>query len=585
MNTSIHEKDRERYIHVTETAYENKESWSIEFRFVTNNGAIVHLLEVGEPVLDEKGTLIRTFGIIQDITDFKHNEEKLAVQDIILNNISEGASLIRVSDGTILYTNSAFELMFGYEKNEMLGKPFSILFAPTNELSQQEVAENSRTELLKNKTVKAEFRKIKKDGTIILTSSSVSTMNHPEYGDVWVAISDDITEQREKEKLLQRTEKLDALGKLTGGIVHDFNNLLGVIMGFSELLHLKLVKNSRAAKYNEQIIRAAQRGAKLTKKLLSFTSNVLIETKITNINTLLLQLENMLQKTLTMRISLDLELADRIWPLMLDENQLEDAILNICINAMHAIDDNTAESKFTIRTINQVVSESHAHVLGINAGDYVLVTLTDTGCGIDNKIIEQIFDPFFTTKGDMGTGLGLSQTFTFVKHSGGAIKVTSELNKGSQFNLYFPRYTDSEEEKAPDTNEDNFVTTGNESILVVDDEIALLDFVSIALEKYDYKVYAAESAAQALEILETNYIDLILLDIFMPQMNGYELAGIVQKKYPNVTIQLISGYDDDNLIDLVDKELQKNIILKPFSIQALLNRIRRLLDSTSNDSN
>ncbi|MCP4270927.1 MAG: PAS domain S-box protein, partial [Gammaproteobacteria bacterium] len=414
VNTFIHEKDRERYIHVTETAYQNKEPWSIEFRFVTANGCIVHLLEVGEPVLDENGTLIRTFGIIQDITDYKQNEEKLAIQDNILNNISDGASLIRISDGTILYTNPAFELMFGYEQNEMLGKPFSIIFAPTTEFSQQEVAQYSQAELLKAKSMKGEFRKIKKNGTIILTSSSITTFNHPEHGDVWVAISVDITEQRENEKLLQRTQKLDALGKLTGGIAHDFNNLLGVIMGYSELLHFKLVKKPNSTNYNKQILRAAQRGAKLTKRLLSFTSKQLFEAKKTNINTLIFQLEDMLQKTLTIRISLVLELSDKIWPLMLDESQLEDAILNMCINAMHAIDIENAESKVTICTMNQVISESEAQLLGINAGDYVLISLTDTGCGIDSKIIDQIFDPFFSTKGDMGTGLGLSQTFGFV---------------------------------------------------------------------------------------------------------------------------------------------------------------------------
>ncbi|MCP4272252.1 MAG: response regulator, partial [Gammaproteobacteria bacterium] len=217
-------------------------------------------------------------------------------------------------------------------------------------------------------------------------------------------------------------------------------------------------------------------------------------------------------------------------------------------------------------------------------GDYVLISLTDTGCGIDSKIIDQIFDPFFSTKGDMGTGLGLSQTFGFVKRYGGAINVISELNQGSQFNLYFPRYTDNNEEKTTDTNEDEFTKEGNESILIVDDEEALLDFASIALDKNGYKVYTAESGTQALQILKTNNIDLILSDIIMPKMNGYELAVIVHEQYPNVKIQLVSGYDDEKYIDLIDEKLQENIIHKPISIQTMLKSIRRLLDSTSKDS-
>jgi len=579
----IYDKDRERYIQETETAYRNKESWEIEFRFVTNSGRIVHLLEIGEPVLDKNGTLIRTFGIIQDITEFRQNEEKLAVQGVLLNNIKDGASLIRVSDGIILYTNPAFESMFGYEKNEMLGKPFAIIFAPTAELSQEQVAQHSRAELIKAKSMKGEFRKIKKDGTPILTSSSISTFNHPEHGDVFIAISRDITEQREKEKLLQRTQKLDALGKLTGGIAHDFNNLLGVILGYSELLQHQLIGNYLSEDYNKQIHKAAQRGAKLTKRLLTYTSKQQFEEKQININEVVCQQEDMLQKTLTVRVSLVLELTDGVWSLMLDDAQLEDAILNMCINAMHAIDDGNAESKITIATINKSINKSDAKALGLDAGDYVKLSITDTGCGISEEIKEQIFDPFFTTKGDKGTGLGLSQTIGFVERSGGTIKVISEPNLGSQFNLYFPRYIDYEDKEQTTTKKLELAKGGNESILVVDDEDALLDFAKSVLDKNGYQVYGAESGKQALQILDSNHIDLLLTDIIMPQMNGYELAVIVNERYPDVRIQLVSGYDDEKYIDLVDKKLHENIIRKPYGIQIMLKKVRTLLDNAVKD--
>ncbi len=348
----IHEKDRKRYVEVTQAAYQNKESWNIEFQFVTNKSRIVNLLELGQPVLDEDDNLIKTFGIIQDITEFRQNEKRLVIQANILNNISEGASLSRASDGIILYTNPAFEFMFGYDKNEMIGEYFFILFAAT-ELTQQEIAQQCRADLLKFKSIKGEFKKIKKDGTLILTSSSITTINLPEHGDVWVAVSRDITEQRENKKQLQRSQKLGALGKLTGGIAHDFNNLLGVILGYSELLQDKIEKDFLIAEYGKQIYMATQRGAKLTKRLLSFTSMSNVETKKLNINTLILQQEDMLQKALTVRILLILKLADNIWPLMLDESQLQDVILNLCINAMHAMEKDKTAGKVTICTTNQ----------------------------------------------------------------------------------------------------------------------------------------------------------------------------------------------------------------------------------------
>ncbi len=250
----------------------------------------------------------------------------------------------------------------------------------------------------------------------------------------------DITQHKMNEDILRQSEKMKALGILTGGIAHDYNNMLGIINGYAELLEDALKDQPALRKYAEEIYHAGQRSARLTQRLLAFSKQKPQEESILDLNTLLLDQQSLLEKILTARITLVYNLCTHLWPVWLDSNDLEDVILNIIINAMHSIHD---RGQITIVTNNKQLDTFDAKAIDLPPGDYVTFSISDTGCGIDTENKERIFDPFFSTKGEMGTGLGLSQVYGFVSRSQGKIIVNSEVNKGSEFVLYFPRHLNS----------------------------------------------------------------------------------------------------------------------------------------------
>lgn len=393
----------------------------------------------------------------------------------------------------------------------------------------------------------------------------------------------DISDRVQMEETLRRSLKMDALGKLTGGIAHDYNNMLGVILGYSEIIESKLDGQTELIKYIHQIQHAGERGANLTKKLLTFSRQQSSENKIVNLNALLQDSQLMLEKTMTARINLVFELAKDLWLINIDISDLEDAILNMSINAMHSIEGN---GQVTFSTHNEIINEIDAQQIHMVPGEYVLLSITDNGCGMDKKIKEKIFDPFYSTKGELGTGLGLSQVYGFVQRSKGHVEVYSEQGHGSRFTLYFPRHYGSEREEKQFEEGDEADLTGNQTILVVDDEPALVTLTSHILSQQGYRVFSASSGKEALLILEKEHMDVLLSDVIMPEMDGYQLAVAVLKKYPNIKIQLASGFSDDRHINnigssLLNTSLHQNLLYKPYHSKKLLLRIRELLDDTA----
>lgn len=259
-----------------------------------------------------------------------------------------------------------------------------------------------------------------------------------------------------------------------------------------------------------------------------------------------------------------------------------DVILNISINAMHAIEGN---GRLTIRTSNMEINEMEARELGLVAGDYVLLSFTDTVCGMDEKIRDKIFDPFFSTKGENGTGLGLSQVYGFVMRSKGAIKVYPGEVQGSQFALYFPRYhevTQDEESLIEDALVENDVdkTIYTATILVVDDDADLMKLCCEVLERHGFTILSSLNAKSALEVLENEKVDILLSDVIMPEMDGYQLAAIVKENYPEMKIILTSGFDNDFISNEVDEYLQQNLLHKPYTSQELLQAVIRLINGS-----
>jgi len=391
-----------------------------------------------------------------------------------------------------------------------------------------------------------------------------------------VVVFNDITEQKTKEEQLQQSQKMDALGNLTGGIAHDYNNMLGIILGYADLLNDSTKEDTKSHKYVKEIIKAGERSRKLTSKLLTFSRKGAHELSVTNINDIIKSEKDMLEKLLTVRINLTLDLEKDLWPVYLDSNQLQDSILNICINAMHAMPNG---GKLSIRTNNVHFDSFDTTQLKLKLGDYIQISITDTGTGMSNEICRKIFEPFFSTKGDKGTGLGLSQVYGYINQSGGGVHVYSEPDIGTKISLYIPRHIQSYQanlDKEPKQLDKNFQS--NETILVVDDELSLLELTCQILTSYGYVTLQADSAKKALQILENNQVDLLITDIIMPEMDGYELSILALEKYPDIKIQLISGFNEEPENSIRNSNLYKQQLSKPYSKYELLDCIRNLLE-------
>ena len=379
------------------------------------------------------------------------------------------------------------------------------------------------------------------------------------------------------EESLRHSEKLEALGKLTGGIAHDFNNMLGVIMGYSELLVNALDDNPKLLKFANQIQTASKRGAKLTSNLLSFSRRKQMHEEEVYLPEFLDEQLELIQKSLTVGINIKYDFNEDIWPVWLDKSDLEHALLNMCINAMHAMSE--------VRKPELIVTLTNSHTDDLTEldsvlreGEYVQLEFIDNGTGIRDEILPKIFEPFYSTKGDEGTGLGLAQVYSFLSRCQGTVTVDTELNKGTCFRLYFPRHYPQAAFEFDDNNNADDKVKGSEHILIVDDELPLCYMTAEILANLGYTTHCSESASDALEYLDSNDVDLVLSDIIMPNMNGYELSQAIIEKYPKIKIQLMSGFADTKGSSEISEKLAGSIIRKPFVPNELVEKIRALLD-------
>ena len=423
--------------------------------------------------------------------------------------------------------------------------------------------------------------------------SNLSTKSEPLHTENFIftefkELGDSANEMLEKQKVseekrlvlertVQHTQKMDTVSQMVGGIAHDFNNLLSAILGYGELLESKLSDQPKLEGFCSQINIAGKRGSKLTRKLLSLSRTTDTEAEQCDINNLLNGEREFLKKSLTAKIDLNFILNKNVWLTKINKNDCEDAILNLCVNAMHAMKDGQQDSVIEIKTDNFYYDGENT--LDLEAGDYVKISILDNGLGMEEIVRERLFEPFFTTR-ETGTGLGLSQVYNFIKRSQGAIQVASTLGKGSEFQLFFPRYKEDEHAETVAVEQDKSINTkGSETILIVDDEDALRSLCTELLSAEGYNILQAEHGIDALAILENEKVDLLLSDVIMPNMDGNLLAERVKKLYPHIKIQLISGYMKDDQIYESNLDLFDNILRKPVEATTLLTRVRELLDS------
>ena len=406
------------------------------------------------------------------------------------------------------------------------------------------------------------------------TSFPVEYWSHPivkdnkQIGSVVTFI--DISERKNAEHDLQRASKLDALGKLTGGIAHDFNNTLGIILGYSDLAMTELDKSSSLYEYLKMINEAAERGSSLTNKLLGFTRKKSSKSSPCKLNDILLEEKLMLEKTLTPSININCHFEENLWLTEIDRNDFIDTLVNLCINAKHAM-NSSGEINLTTENISLNTS---TQLNDARPGEYVLFSVSDNGSGIEQDILQNIFDPFFTTKGKQGTGLGLAQVYGFVQRSGGFIDVKSEPGYGTTFNIYFPRMEVNEITAKENIEQQNIKNIQPEAnVLVVDDEPMLANIIKQSLENAGYKTHVVHSAEQAIKVLENEKFNLVISDIIMPGISGIELKQYIEKNHPALPVLLISGYSEE----FSDKAHDEEILRKPFKQEQLFQRVNELL--------
>lgn len=508
------------------------------------------------------------------------NEDQLRTLSMATEQ-SPVSVIICTPENIIEYINPQFEKTSGISENEVLGKSVEFLFEYREQ--DQKQLNGLRATLESKKQWVGEISPVTKDNKnyfLRMSASPIADDDGKVTHNIYVA--EDITEHVQNELLVRTSQKMDAIGQLTGGIAHDFNNLLGIIMGNLELLELDLADNPKAIEKIKQALAGTTRGAQLTRKLLNFSRQDTHIKELIQINPFIENLHDLIAKSVTAIIQVEINLAENLWSSEIDPGDFEDALLNLALNARDAMPDG---GLLLIETANKYLDANYVNQNPTaKVGDFVMVSVTDTGTGIPEEERKRIFDPFYTTKEfGKGSGLGLSMVYGFVQRSGGHIQIYSEEGKGSSFQIYLPRAHGKQENDAI-SEERIDIPKGNETILVVDDEKTLADTAKIYLERLGYTPILASSAKEAMEILVNNQdISLVFSDVVMPVTDGFELSSEIQKQWPEMKILLTSGFSSKrsefmNGYNASYLKLAENLLDKPYNMKELAMAVRKALD-------
>ena len=477
-----------------------------------------------------------------------------------------------LSEGRYLDVNHAFLQMLGYQRHDVIGRTaveLGIWADPEDRdrmlqiLSSSSVSKGIHTRL---RAISGEIREASVSAEVI-DVNGVPCM---------LAVTQDVTEARRLENQLRQAQRMGAVGRLAGGVAHDFNNILTVIMGYSELALYRLGSNHGVSKHLGEIKMAAERAASLTRQLLAFSRQQVLFPRILDLNSVVNNLTRMLLRLIGEDISLSFK-AGAVGNIKADLGQVEQILMNLVVNARDAMPQGGTISIETSRVdLEDGYVDSH---LSVQPGRYVMLSVSDTGCGMDEKTVPHIFEPFFTTKGPgQGTGLGLSIVYGIVKQSEGYIWVYSEPDRGTTFKIYFPEQSHGDHktyEVAPVP--DLMVRT--ETVLVVEDDEDLRKLIVALIEAAGYRVREAANGEAALQVVRdsSEHIHLVLTDVLMPMMSGIELSSQLRKLQPDLKVLLMSGYAGDLIARYRVAESELMLIEKPFTRQGLLARIRTAL--------
>jgi PAS domain S-box-containing protein len=548
------------------------------------DGSVRWFLASRAPLRDQSGAITGLAMIARDITDSLRNLEARQAAADRFRKVLElaGDGIVAVDeDQRINLFNSAAENIFGYQSDEVVGQPLDILLPlSVMKVHRTHIGDFSRaSELSKNMSSRRSVLGRRKNGEEFRAEATISKF--VEDGETtFVAVVRDITERLQLQEQLIHSQKMEAIGALTGGVAHDFNNLLMVIIGNLDLLGDIVSSNPDAKELLEGSLTAAMSGADLARSLLAFGRRQALHPEQIDINGLMVEQVQLLKRTLGENIIINLNLANDGCQLVADASQLCCAIMNLALNARDAMPNG---GTLAIEVRNTVFSADEVREYeGLEPGEYAVVSISDTGQGIASDDIRRIFEPFFTTKEvGKGTGLGLSMVYGFVKQSGGMIKVTSEMGMGATFAMYLPR---TQEARVPAGAPIRAASQGKsgQTILVVDDSLTVLTTVNRQIRSLGYRTIAVNSAAEALDVIAgSEPCDLLMTDVVMPGMNGIELARAARERRRHLKVLLTSGFPDLKGTIGADASLFHAILRKPYRREELRRAIGAALEAPS----
>lgn len=554
--------------------FENPEQYGVnESECMRRNGERVWISWTNRPVFEDNGVM-EILRIGHDMTERKRQEGALRLQAQIIDQIHD--SVISTDlDGYVTSWNKGAERLYGYRPDEVMGKHISIVYPDDQfEIMRRRVLKP----LLQRGSHEIELRNTKKSTDEFYVHQSLS-LRYDSMGQVIgiIGCHSDITEHKRLEEQLRQSQKMEAIGQLAGGIAHDFNNILTAIIGYGNLLQLRLGENHQLRAYVEQILTSSERAANLTQSLLAFGRKQVIDPRQIELNQIVRSVERLLSRLISEDIEVKIELADGDLTVLADVAQIEQVLMNLATNARDAMPEG---GKLIIRTGTLDLDNKFikAHGYG-KLGRYAVISVEDTGMGMSEKTRDRVFEPFFTTKEvGKGTGLGLSIVYGIVKQHNGYVNVRSAPGKGSTFTIYLPtvKVLNKESYTAPYQP----LVGGSETILVAEDDAEVRKLTKNLLEEFGYSIIEAKDGEDAVLKFMRNKrrIDLVILDVVMPKKNGKEVYEEIKKHVPDVKALFTSGYTADVIHKkgVLDEEL--DFISKPVSPKELLKRVREIID-------
>ncbi len=542
---------------------------------VTNAGENRQVRVSKLPLRSADGTLLGVLGVAEDITAWISSEAERLLLGTAIEKAVESV-VITDAAGAIEYVNPVFLKNFGYTREEVLGRNPRLLKSGRHD---EEYYRELWATIDAGKVWQGKFYNLRKDRSLLIEEAIISPVLGPGgTASHFVKVARDVTYEMSLEERFQQAQKMEAVGRLAGGMAHDFNNILTVISGYSEILDRTLGNDGQGRDEIRAIIDAAARASTLTGQLLAFSRKQKLQPQVIELNAVVRGIEQMLRRLIGEDVDLTTELVPFAGNVFVDKGQIEQVILNLAVNARDAMPKG-GHLHLQTRTVQPDEALLDAHV-NAAPGPYAVLEVTDTGTGMTEEVKAHLFEPFFTTKPEhKGTGLGLATVYGIVAQSGGFIEVDSRVDVGTRFQIYIP-LTQAAETARTKTRHEGPSAGRMENILLVEDDPAIRKLLLRSLRESGYAVKEAADGARALEILrrEPGSINLLVTDVIMPDRSGPELADVVRREQPGIKVLFISGYTSNETVEYGVLGSELNLLQKPFSMQELSRRVRETLD-------